>query len=98
MLLVPHHGSKSSSTRSFIQSVNPKFAIIPVGYRNAYKHPHTDVVARYQNEKITLFNTVNHGAVSFTLNELNQNPETLHLRSYRLENLRYWHHETRDLY
>jgi len=98
VLLVPHHGSKSSSTRSFIQSVNPKFAIIPVGYRNAYKHPHTDVVVRYQNEKITLFNTVTHGAVSFTLNELNQNPEILHLKSYRLENLRYWHHETRDLY
>jgi competence protein ComEC len=94
VLLVPHHGSKSSSTKEFIQRVDPKFAIIPVGYRNAYGHPHATVLESYRAEKIRVFNTVNHGAVSFTLN---QEKDKLSFHSYRLDNLRYWHHETPDL-
>jgi competence protein ComEC len=47
VLLVPHHGSKTSSTAEFIAAVAPKIAIFTVGYRNRFRHPHPDVVARY---------------------------------------------------
>lgn len=47
VLLVPHHGSKTSSTADFIAAVAPKVAIFTVGYRNRFRHPHPDVVARY---------------------------------------------------
>ena len=47
VLLVPHHGSKTSSTAEFIAAVAPKLAIFAVGYRNRFRHPHPDVVARY---------------------------------------------------
>jgi competence protein ComEC len=47
VLLVPHHGSKTSSTADFIAAVAPKVAIFTVGYRNRFRHPHPDVVERY---------------------------------------------------
>jgi competence protein ComEC len=47
VLLVPHHGSKTSSTTDFIAAVAPKVAIFTVGYRNRFRHPHPEVLARY---------------------------------------------------
>lgn len=87
VMLVPHHGSKTSSTLPFIQAVNPRYAIIPVGYRNTYGHPKAEVVQRYQQAGIALFNSVKHGAVEFTLGS----PGELAAPSaYRLEHKRYW--------
>jgi competence protein ComEC len=47
VLVVPHHGSKTSSTAPFLQAVNPTQAVIQVGRRNGYGHPSPQVVARY---------------------------------------------------
>ena len=47
VLLVPHHGSKTSSTPAFIAAVDARNVIYPVGYRNRFGHPRADVVARY---------------------------------------------------
>lgn len=47
VLVVPHHGSKTSSTADFVSAVNPAVALIPAGYLNRYRFPHADVVARY---------------------------------------------------
>ncbi|MGH6648204.1 DNA internalization-related competence protein ComEC/Rec2 [Aquabacterium sp.] len=47
VLVVPHHGSKTSSTQAFLQAVDPMQAIIQVGRRNGYGHPSPEVVARY---------------------------------------------------
>ena len=47
VLLVPHHGSRTSSTRGFIDAVAPRWAIVQAGYRNRFGHPAPDVVARY---------------------------------------------------
>ncbi|MGC4060115.1 MAG: DNA internalization-related competence protein ComEC/Rec2 [Aquabacterium sp.] len=47
VLIVPHHGSQTSSTRSFLQAVDPMQSVIQVGRRNAYKHPSRPVLARY---------------------------------------------------
>ncbi len=88
VMLVPHHGSRTSSTLEFIRTVSPKYAIIPVGYLNAYGHPKPEIVERYKREGVMIFDTVKDGAVSFTLND----KETLiMLEPYRLKNQKYWH-------
>ncbi|HSG21772.1 MAG TPA: DNA internalization-related competence protein ComEC/Rec2, partial [Azonexus sp.] len=48
VLLVPHHGSKTSSTAAFLSAVGAPTAIIPVGYRSRFGHPKAEVVARYE--------------------------------------------------
>ncbi|GAB2182136.1 DNA internalization-related competence protein ComEC/Rec2 [Denitratisoma sp. agr-D3] len=47
VLVVPHHGSRTSSTEAFITAVTPRLALFPVGYRNRFGHPKEDIVARY---------------------------------------------------
>lgn len=46
-LLVPHHGSRTSSTPEFLQAVQPRLALVQSGHRNHYGHPAPDVMARY---------------------------------------------------
>ncbi|VAX14459.1 DNA internalization-related competence protein ComEC/Rec2 [hydrothermal vent metagenome] len=67
ILVVPHHGSKTSSTAAFIDSVSPRYALFPTGYRNRYGFPHPSVLARYHLRKIPLYQTWANGAISFTL-------------------------------
>ncbi len=47
VLLVPHHGSKTSSSVQFLSAVHPSFALVQSGYRNRYGHPAAQVMARY---------------------------------------------------
>jgi beta-lactamase superfamily II metal-dependent hydrolase len=47
VLLVPHHGSKTSSSQTFIDAVQPKLALVSAGYRNRFGHPRADVLQRY---------------------------------------------------
>ena len=47
VLVVPHHGSRTSSTPAFIAAVAPRIAIIAAGYRNRFGHPRAEIVARY---------------------------------------------------
>ena len=46
VLKVGHHGSKTSSTESFIQAVRPAFAVISVGQDNLYRHPSPEIIER----------------------------------------------------
>lgn len=65
ILVVPHHGSRTSSTAAFIDAVSPAYALFPVGYRNRYGFPKDDVVQRYQEREISLLRTDRHGALIF---------------------------------
>lgn len=47
VLLVPHHGSRTSSTAEFLRAVAPGLAVVSVGARNPYGHPVPEVLARY---------------------------------------------------
>jgi competence protein ComEC len=67
VLLVPHHGSKTSSTPAFIDAVAPRWAILSVGYRNRFHHPHASVVARYAARSIALWRTDARGALRVVL-------------------------------
>ena len=67
VLLVPHHGSKTSSTPSFIDAVSPSEAIFSVGYRNRFHHPNPAVVTRYAARRITMWRTDDEGAIRVRL-------------------------------
>lgn len=63
VLVVPHHGSKTSSTPAFLDAVQPSTAIIQSGWKNSYGHPHPEVMARYTSRGINLLNTAQVGAI-----------------------------------
>ncbi len=64
LLVVPHHGSKTSSTEAFITAVSPRWALFPVGYRNRFNFPRPEVVERYQAHNIELLDSAQMGAIS----------------------------------
>lgn len=64
VLIVPHHGSNSSSSPAFLKRVDPQLAIVAAGYRSRFKHPAAKVVKRYGDWGIPLVNTAESGAVS----------------------------------
>ncbi len=65
VLLVPHHGSRTSSTAPFIAAVAAPVAVFTPGYRNRFGHPRPDVVARYAATGAQLRRTDLDGAVAF---------------------------------
>ncbi|MDO4234703.1 DNA internalization-related competence protein ComEC/Rec2 [Pseudomonas sp.] len=66
-LQAPHHGSRSSSSKPFVQRLAPKSVLISRGRGNAFGHPHAQVVARYQAQGSRLYDSAEHGAVRFQL-------------------------------
>jgi len=68
ILLVPHQGSKTSSTGAFLDTVSPKLAMLAAGYRNHYGHPHLSVVRRYQERHVELLSTIESGSVLLKIN------------------------------
>ncbi len=64
VLKVGHHGSKTSTTKPFLDSVHPAFALISVGSENLYGHPHADVLERLNQAKIETLRTDRAGAIT----------------------------------
>ncbi len=64
VLLIPHHGSLTSSTEPFLDAVQPKLALINAGYRNRFGHPRERVLARYAQRNIAVHRTDWHGALT----------------------------------
>jgi competence protein ComEC len=65
-LVVPHHGSRTSSTPAFIRGVAPALAVFACGYRNRFGHPRPDIVARYAAESVRMLRTDMEGAITLT--------------------------------
>ena len=63
VLVVPHHGSKTSSTEPFLDSIDPLVALFQVGYRNRFHHPNAGVFERYKARHIELARSDADGAV-----------------------------------
>ncbi len=70
ILIVPHHGSKTSSSQAFIEAVSPQYAIITAGRTNAYHHPHASVVQRYLDYKVSILKTFETGAICFKVGKI----------------------------
>ena len=64
VIKVPHHGSRSSSTDSFVDAVHPEIAIISVGRRSLFGHPHKEVVERWQAAGAKVMTTGECGTIS----------------------------------
>ncbi|MCQ4263599.1 DNA internalization-related competence protein ComEC/Rec2 [Stutzerimonas stutzeri] len=66
-LLLPHHGSRSSSSEPFLRTVGPRAALISRSLHNAFGHPHPEVAARLEALGIESYDTAVHGAVRIDL-------------------------------
>lgn len=86
LLLVPHHGSKTSSTEPFIEALQPQVAVVQAGYRNRYGHPAELVVQRYKEKGIDWVENTRCGAARW----VSSKPEAVHCE--RDGARRYWHH------
>ena len=65
VLKVGHHGSKTSSSKEFINEINPKYSIISVGKNNRYGHPNKEVLDNLENSKI--YRTDEDGSIMFKI-------------------------------
>lgn len=88
VLLVPHHGSKTSSSPAFLDAVRPSLALAQVGYRNRFGHPAPPVLERYRERGIRVWASPACGAASWS----SADPDSV--RCQRQAGLRYWQHRT----
>jgi competence protein ComEC len=86
VLLVPHHGSKTSSSGDFLDAVRPGVALAQAGYRNRFGHPAPPVLERYRERGIELFASPVCGAARWR-SEL-----PAQVDCQRQVAMRYWHH------
>ncbi|MCW8922194.1 MAG: MBL fold metallo-hydrolase, partial [Gammaproteobacteria bacterium] len=93
VLVVPHHGSKTSSSQAFIDRVAPQIALIPAGYRNRYHHPKAEVVARYRNIGASIHLSGHVGAVKLSFDA---DDGVLVTDEYRKSHSKYWNHQITD--
>ena len=87
VLLVPHHGSKTSSSAAFLEAVQPQLAIVQAGYRNRFGHPAAGVLVRYNERNIKVIDTAHCGAILWTSSAPGET------RCQRDIARRYWHHQ-----
>ncbi len=85
LLVVPHHGSKTSSVQQFVETVRPRYAVFTVGYRNRFGHPKEEVLERYRAIGSELLRSDEDGAIVVKMDEQNFSVER-----YRKSHARYW--------
>ena len=71
-LLIPHHGSKTSSSNAFINQVVPQYAIASYGFDNRYHFPHQEAMQTYQKHHIPVYNTADCGMIRIELSKNNK--------------------------
>ena len=86
VLLVPHHGSKTSSSGEFLAAVAPSLAVVPAGYRNRFGHPNAEVLERYAALQTKVLRTDRDGAITVRIGA-----SGLRIEPERERSRRYWH-------
>ncbi len=86
VLLVPHHGSKTSSSAAWLDAVQPSLAIVQSGYRNRFGHPAEEVRRRYVEHGVAVIDSPHCGAVHWHSESPRQ------WKCERTIGRRYWHH------
>lgn len=87
LLVVPHHGSTSSSSVAFVAAVLPDYAVFTSGYRNRFGHPKPEVLQRYADSGAELLRSDQDGAILVEMNA-----QGLRVERYRKTHRRYWTH------
>ncbi|MDE7327409.1 MAG: MBL fold metallo-hydrolase [Lachnospiraceae bacterium] len=59
-----HHGSQTSNTEAFLKAIDPAYAVISCGEDNKYGHPHSEVIARYQDMDMQIYRTDTMGTIT----------------------------------
>ncbi len=85
VLVVPHHGSRTSSSPPFIAATSPQHVLYPVGHRNRHHHPHDEVVARWAATGAAAWKSPAHGAIHLRLGGAAIEPS-----AWREQRGRYW--------
>jgi competence protein ComEC len=88
LLLVPHHGSKTSSSEAFLDSLQPAVAVVQAGYRNRFGHPAQLVLERYRKREVLVIDSPRCGAARW-------NSADARVTCQRELEPRYWHHRFR---
>jgi competence protein ComEC len=86
LLLVPHHGSRFSSSAAFLDAVQPKFALVQAGYRNRFGHPAQSVLVHYEERGIRVIDSPHCGAASW------KSVQAQSIDCQRSQAPRYWQH------
>lgn len=87
VLLVPHHGSKTSSSRGFIGTLHPSLAVVSAGWRNRFGHPRPEVLQRYREAGVPVLNTATGGAIQI---DFPADAEARVTATWRQRQARYW--------
>ncbi len=87
ILVVPHHGSSTSSTAAFVDAVSPRYALVSAGHGNRWGFPRPDVVQRYQALGSLVVNTAKVGAIRVTVPARGTIPPPV---GWRSEHRRLW--------
>lgn len=88
LLVVPHHGSNSSTSAALLRQLRPAYALVSAGYRNRFRHPHPQVLQRLGNAGVTLLRTDRDGMIVFRWGAADNVPLITTWRQYRE---RPWH-------
>lgn len=86
VLLVPHHGSKTSSGGAFLDAVQPRVALVQAAYRSRFGHPALEVVQRYRERGIAVWDSARCGAATW------HSAQPAQVRCEREQQRRYWQH------
>jgi competence protein ComEC len=89
ILVAAHHGSNTSSSAEFIQTVGAKYVIFSQGFMNRWRFPRQEVVDRYQTYNPILFSTSHSGQVSFQIEYNSSTP--IMLKTFRQDIYPYWY-------
>ena len=63
VLKLGHHGSSTSSSKEFLDKVNPKIAVASLGKNNDYGHPHKEIIKAMKDRKISFYRTDELGTI-----------------------------------
>ena len=77
VLKVGHHGSNTSSSKTFLEKVNPSYAIISVGTGNSYGHPSHTTIQNLENQNIQIYRTDENGTIIMTSDGTNITFQTI---------------------
>jgi len=86
VLIAPHHGSRTSSTGAFIESVSPELVLFPSGFNNRYGFPKQDVVTRYKLSGSEMLISGKEGQVSVIFKQGERE-----IKSYRSDLAPFWY-------
>jgi competence protein ComEC len=91
ILIAPHHGSKSSSTHAFVDSVSPEYVVFTAGVSNRWSFPDIQVAQRYEDIGSKALQTGKQGAITFSFDK-----QDISVTTYREDMYNRWYYKSPD--